>query len=82
MVGVMSLLIKSDSAAHGDLVFLATKQDILNCLKEYKISVEAEELDRVLAAVDEQDHDAINYLHVLDAITGRNLVDRTYVKMG
>ena len=39
LVGVLSLLIKTDAASNGDLTYHVTKGDIANCLKEYKISL-------------------------------------------
>ena len=42
-------------------------------LQEYKISLgdSGDELDRVLVAIDETDDNALNYLHVFDAVTGK-----------
>ena len=72
MVGLLSLLIKTDAAANVDLTYHVTQGDVANCLQEYKISLgeDGDELERVLAAIDETEQGAVNYLHVLDAITG------------
>lgn len=70
LVGVLSLLIKSDSAANADLTSHVTKSDFISSLKEYKISLDQEELDKIFEAIDEMEDDAVNYLHVLDALTG------------
>ena len=69
-MGVLSLLIKSDSAANADLTSHVTKSDFISSLKEYKISLDQEELDKIFEAIDEMEDDAVNYLHVLDALTG------------
>ena len=46
-------------------------------MQEYKISLgdEGDELDRVLVAIDEIDDNAVNYLHVFDALTGKLAAD-------
>jgi hypothetical protein len=81
LVGVLSLLIKEDSAANGDLTFHVAKSDILVALKDYKISLDDEDLDRVFAAIDEIQDDSVNYLHVLDALTGgMNEARTSYVR--
>lgn len=81
LVGVLSLLVKSDSASNGDLTYHVSKSDLVNSFMEYKISVEAEDLDRVLAAIDETDVNSVNYLHVLDALTGgMNEARTSYVR--
>jgi len=83
LVGALSLLIKSDAASNGDLTYHVTKGDIQHCLKEYKISLgdEGDELDRVLVAIDETDDNAVNYLHVFDALTGEmNEARMSYVR--